>query len=205
MSSYPAEVTSAMVTTFLAQKACVNAFARAVDIDVRVVDAGVASELSAPPRLIDAKVRKGTRNAAKEPALTLHKSRTSLDEGEELVGKAIDEGADAIAVGEMGIGNTASSALLMHRLAPAPLESCVGRGAGHDEAGLERKIAVLRRAAARSSRIDSAGHVMRIWRVRNRNDGRRDVGDGGASAAGRHRWLHLDGRRPSRHSNAAGL
>jgi nicotinate-nucleotide--dimethylbenzimidazole phosphoribosyltransferase len=151
VSSYPAEVTSAMVTTFLAEKACVNAFARAVNIDVRVVDAGVASDFPPHPRLIDAKVRKGTRNAAKEPALTSQETEQALTRGRDLVGKAIDEGADAIALGEMGIGNTASAALLMHRLAPAPLESCVGRGAGHDEAGLERKTSVLRRAAARSA------------------------------------------------------
>jgi nicotinate-nucleotide--dimethylbenzimidazole phosphoribosyltransferase len=59
-----------MVMTFLAEKACVNAFARAVNIDVRVVDAGVASDFPPHPRLIHAKVRRGTRNAAKEPALT---------------------------------------------------------------------------------------------------------------------------------------
>jgi nicotinate-nucleotide--dimethylbenzimidazole phosphoribosyltransferase len=39
----------------------------------------------------------------------------------------------------------------MHRLAPAPLDACIGAGAGHDEAGLARKTAVLRRAAARTN------------------------------------------------------
>ena len=50
----------------------------------------------------------------------------------------------------MGNGNTASAALIMHRLAPAPLVDCVGRGAGHDDEGLAHKLAVLERAAARS-------------------------------------------------------
>jgi nicotinate-nucleotide--dimethylbenzimidazole phosphoribosyltransferase len=59
VSCYPAEVTSAMVMTFLAEKACVNAFARAVNIDVRVVDAGVASDFPPHPRLINAKMRRG--------------------------------------------------------------------------------------------------------------------------------------------------
>ncbi len=49
----------------------------------------------------------------------------------------------------MGIGNTASAALLMHRLASAPLDACIGAGAGHD-AGLDRKAQALARAAARS-------------------------------------------------------
>ena len=63
---------------------------------------------------------------------------------------AIADGADLIALGEMGIGNSASAALLMHRLAPAPLDDCVGQGAGHSPEGMARKRAVLARAAARS-------------------------------------------------------
>ena len=51
----------------------------------------------------------------------------------------------------MGIGNTASAALIMHRLAPAPLDHCVGAGAGQDEAGMARKRAAIARAAARSA------------------------------------------------------
>jgi nicotinate-nucleotide--dimethylbenzimidazole phosphoribosyltransferase len=55
-----------------------------------------------------------------------------------------------IAFGEMGIGNTSSASLIMHRLLPAPLETCIGAGAGHDPAGLARKRETLARAAARS-------------------------------------------------------
>jgi nicotinate-nucleotide--dimethylbenzimidazole phosphoribosyltransferase len=50
----------------------------------------------------------------------------------------------------MGIGNTTSAALLMHRLAPAPLVDCIGAGAGLDAAGVARKLAVAERAASRS-------------------------------------------------------
>jgi nicotinate-nucleotide--dimethylbenzimidazole phosphoribosyltransferase len=50
----------------------------------------------------------------------------------------------------MGIGNSASAALLVHRLAPAPLRDCVGPGTGLDPAGVERKHALLETAAARA-------------------------------------------------------
>src|ERR1700692_3189436 len=50
----------------------------------------------------------------------------------------------------MGIGNTTSAALVMHRLAPALLVDCIGAGAGLDAAGVARKLAVAERAAARS-------------------------------------------------------
>ena len=150
VSAYPASVTAAMVATFLAGRAGVNAFAAATGVDVRVVDAGVASELAPHPQLIAAKIRAGTRNAAREAALTRAETERALQTGIDLVAAAVREGADALAIGEMGIGNTASAALLMHRLAPAPLDGCIGAGAGHDEAGMRRKRAALERAAART-------------------------------------------------------
>lgn len=147
VSAYPSSVTVAMVATFLAGKASVNALAHACDVTVRVVDAGVDAALASHPALIDAKVRRGSRNAAVEPALTAAEVEQALARGAAV---AHASSADAIVVGEMGIGNTASAALIMHRLAPAPLDDCIGQGAGHDAAGLARKTAVLRRAAARS-------------------------------------------------------
>jgi nicotinate-nucleotide--dimethylbenzimidazole phosphoribosyltransferase len=148
VSAYPSAVTTAMVATFLAGRASVNALAAACDVTVKVVDAGVDAELAPHPDLIDAKVRRGTRNAAVEPALTLAEVAQALARGAEI---ARTSAADALVLGEMGIGNTASAALIMHRLAPAALADCIGVGAGHDAPGLARKTAVLERAAARSA------------------------------------------------------
>lgn len=149
LDGYPAEVTQALVATFLAGKATANTFARAVGAEVTVIDAGVNADISAQPSLIDAKVRKGTRNAAREPAMTLVEAELALERGREQAVAAIERGADALALGEMGIGNSASAALLMHRLAPARIEDSVGVGTGHDAAGLAHKLAVLTRAADR--------------------------------------------------------
>jgi nicotinate-nucleotide--dimethylbenzimidazole phosphoribosyltransferase len=151
VSRYPASVTAAMVATFLAGRASINAFAAAAGVAIKVVDAGVAAELPAHPDLIAAKIRPGTRNAAREPALTTAEVDAALACGAGLATAAIADGADAIAIGEMGIGNTAAAALIMHRLAPAPLAECIGAGAGQDEAGMTRKRAALERAAARSA------------------------------------------------------
>lgn len=150
VSRYPAVVTGAMVGTFLAGRATINALAAATGVAVRVVDAGVAAELPPHPDLVAAKIRPGTRNAAREAAMTRDEAREALECGHRLAADTIMAGVDAIAIGDMGIGNTAASALIMHRLAPAPLDACVGVGAGQDEAGLARKRAALVRAAARS-------------------------------------------------------
>src|ERR1700722_3664772 len=150
VSQYPSAVTVAMVMTYLAGRASANAFAAAGNVAIRVVDAGVAAELPAHANLIAAKIRMGTANAAREPAMTPQQAADALARG---CGIAIDQiaaGADIIALGEMGIGNTASSALLAHRLAPAPLADCIGVGAGQDNAGMARKRAAIEKAAARS-------------------------------------------------------
>ena len=150
VSAYPSAVTSAMVATFLAGRASVNALARACDVDVRVVDVGVASDLPDHPALVRAKVRAGVRNAVVGPAMTPDEAVAALHTGERLAREAAGAGADAVILGEMGIGNTASAALLMHRLAPAPLDACVGQGTGHTPEGMARKREVLARAAARA-------------------------------------------------------
>jgi nicotinate-nucleotide--dimethylbenzimidazole phosphoribosyltransferase len=150
VSSYPAAVTQAMVATFLAGKASANAFARAAGAELRVVDAGVDADLPSHLNLVTAKIRRGTRNAAEEPALTLTELEAAVETGARIATEAIDEGYDMLLLGEMGIGNTASASLIMHRLAPAPLDDCLGVGAGHDAEGLARKRATLERAAGRS-------------------------------------------------------
>ncbi|ABE37878.1 Nicotinate-nucleotide-dimethylbenzimidazole phosphoribosyltransferase [Rhodopseudomonas palustris BisB5] len=150
VSQYPSAVTVAMVMTYLAGKACANAFATACRVDVQVIDSGVAAELPAHPDLIDAKVRMGTGNAAREPAMSAQDAALALTRGIELTVAEIKAGADIIALGEMGIGNTASSSLLLHRLAPAPLADCIGVGAGQDAPGMAKKRAAIEMAAARS-------------------------------------------------------
>ena len=154
VSRYPSSVTAAMVDTFLKGKATANAFAQAVHADLKVINAGVAVPIPAHPRLIDAAIRCGTRNAAREAALTAAEVEEGLARGAGIARDAARAGYDVLALGEMGIGNTASAALIMHRLAGVALDDCVGRGAGHDDAGLARKKEILARAAARTSAND---------------------------------------------------
>lgn len=156
VSAYPSAVTTAMVATLLAGRASANAFARAVGAEVRVVDAGVDADLAPHPALIAVKVRKGTRNAATGPALSAAEVDLALERGASIARQTIEEdGFDILAVGEMGIGNSASAALILHRLAPAPLADCIGLGAGHDAEGLARKRAVVEAAAARSAATET--------------------------------------------------
>lgn len=153
VSAYPSSVTAAMVTTLLEGRASANAFAAAVGAEILIIDAGVDADLPDHPALIRAKIRRGTRNAAEEPALTLEEVQTALVRGAGLA-RAAGQDFDLLAIGEMGIANSASAALILHRLAPAPLEDCVGAGAGQDIEGMAHKLAVLEVAADRSEAVE---------------------------------------------------
>jgi len=144
-SPYPPEVTRQMVLNYLQGGAAVNVFVRQHGMRMRIVDAGVDGELPAHPDLIDQKLRRGSRNSLAEPALTSDEVDECLMRGAAIVGVEVDRGADAFLLGEMGIGNTSASALILSALLGLSIDDCVGRGAGHDDKGLERKRQLLRR------------------------------------------------------------
>ncbi len=156
------------------------------------------------PELIDAKIRRGSRNATREPALTMQEARDGLARGASIVAASIEAGTDIVAIGEMGIGNTTSAALLMHRLAPAPLADCVGAGTGLDAAGIARKLAVAERAAARSNATSPLEVLVRIRRLRDRDDGRRGAWQRHAPSPGDRRRLYCLGGGVGRGAAAAG-
>lgn len=151
VSPYPASVTRLMVGAYLAGRAGLNVLAKAASADVRVIDAGIDADLPPHPDLIDLKIRRGSRNAMHESALTLDEARRAITAAATLVLNDIKNGVDVVAIGEMGIGNTTAAALITHCLTSTPVAECVGRGAGMDDAGLAHKRAVVERAAARAT------------------------------------------------------
>jgi len=151
VSPYPQAVTGQMVLNFLAGGAAINVLARQNGISLRVIDAGVNADFSAHPELVHAKVGKGTRNFLHEPAMTAAQCNASIAKGAELVKQEIDNGSNVVAFGEMGIGNTSSAAALMCILGQFPLEACIGRGTGLDDAGLIRKREIIQQAIASRS------------------------------------------------------
>ena len=153
VSAWPSEVTTLMLLNFLAGGAAANVFARANNVAITVVDAGIAGDLPPEfanhPDLVRASIRKGTRNALVEDALTLKETEAALTFGAELAANAVKSGTRTILLGEMGIGNTASAALLAHAVEGIDLVSVTGPGAGLDPDGVTRKAEILKRIAAR--------------------------------------------------------
>jgi nicotinate-nucleotide--dimethylbenzimidazole phosphoribosyltransferase len=149
VSAYPRAVTEQMVKNFLAGGAAINVLAKLQALELWIVDAGVDADCGTHPRLIDAKIRRSTRDFVERAAMTPDECRQALNRGRDALEQVAVPLANTVIFGEMGIGNTAASALLMHGLTGYPLADCVGRGTGLDDPGLARKRATLEAAVAR--------------------------------------------------------
>lgn len=146
VSAFPSEVTRQMVLNFAGGGAAANVFSRSNDVALQVVNAGVRGGPFAIEGVRDMPLGEGTASSLHGPALTPDESTQGLEEG----GRLGREGDwDALAFGEMGIGNTSSATLIAHRLLDLPVADLVGRGTGVDDAGLARKQDILERASAR--------------------------------------------------------
>ncbi|WP_287418208.1 nicotinate-nucleotide--dimethylbenzimidazole phosphoribosyltransferase [Oceanithermus sp.] len=151
VSAYPAEVTPQMVQNFLAGGAAVNQIARVAGAEVYVLDVGVRGpEFPTHERLIPARVRPGTGNLVREPAMRPAEALAALQVGENAARRAVSEGATLLAAGDMGIGNTTAAAALTAALLGLPAAEVTGRGTGVDDAAYARKVQVVERALERA-------------------------------------------------------
>jgi nicotinate-nucleotide--dimethylbenzimidazole phosphoribosyltransferase len=141
VSAYPQEVTRQMVANFQRGGAAINVLCRRFGIEPVIVDAGVASDPIAG--VVDRKIAKGTRNFARERAMSREQAELAVRQGEQL---ARECQAELVGVGEMGIGNTTSAAAIVSALTGLDAEETTGRGTGVDDEGWRRKVAVIRAA-----------------------------------------------------------
>ncbi|NOU91797.1 nicotinate-nucleotide--dimethylbenzimidazole phosphoribosyltransferase [Paenibacillus sp. LMG 31456] len=145
ISAFPAEVTPQMVLNFLSGGAAVNVLARQAGADVVCVDIGVNADLE-HPQLYSRKVRKGTRNMMRGPAMTEQEALEAIHIGIDLVKDLVADGYTMFATGEMGIGNTTASSALLAVLTGTDVAGAVGRGTGIDNEMLRHKQEVIERA-----------------------------------------------------------
>ena len=146
VSAYPQEVTPQMVYNFLRGGAGINVLARHAGAEIVILDAGVAADLDPHPLLRSVKVAYGTANMAVGPAMTREQAIRCLETGIDAAREQIGEGADLVACGDMGIGNTTASSAITSVVAGADPSVTTGRGTGLDDPGLAHKVDVIRRS-----------------------------------------------------------
>ncbi|MGE5829466.1 MAG: nicotinate-nucleotide--dimethylbenzimidazole phosphoribosyltransferase [Micromonosporaceae bacterium] len=144
VSPWPQAVTAQMVANIQAGGAVVNAFARQVGAQVRVVDVGVATGPPGPCR-----VRAGTGDLSREPALSHAEALAAIQVGLDIAAECATDGADVLLTGDMGIANTTPAAALIAAFTGADPAAVTGRGTGIDDAMLARKTDIVAQALAR--------------------------------------------------------
>ena len=146
ISAYPQEVTPAMVGNFLAGGAAINVLARHVGASIVVLDAGVAADLPDDPAMRAVKIGRGTANMAIGPAMSREDAIKCIEAGIAAADEQIAKGADLIAFGDMGIGNTTPSSAITAVVTGADPSVTTGRGTGLDDPALAHKVEVVRRS-----------------------------------------------------------
>lgn len=185
VASAPQSVTRSQTINFTKRKTGVGSMAEYFHIDLLVVDMGIKlpipEELYCPEmtehqcsdvvggcqqglakRIVNRRIAAGTKNLAKEAAMSRQEALRAIFAGFEAVEAIKRCGHNVFGIGEMGIGNTTTSACVLAALLQKPAEEIVGRGGGLNDEGLRKKTEIVKHAAASCSGCDVVDILARI-------------------------------------------
>ena len=148
VSQTDSSVTRVVAQNLAARRTSVCRMAAAAHCDVMSVDMGIAGALV--PGAADCRIAAGTADFTTGPAMTRAQAVQAIAAGIALVRAQKQSGAQLLATGEMGIGNTTTSSAVASVLLGRPVAEMTGRGAGLSDAGLQRKIDAIERGIARN-------------------------------------------------------
>jgi len=160
ISAYPVATTVQMTKNYLiSQGAGANALAKYCSADIVVVDVGINADMSAVPGLVQRKIANGTKDFTLGPAMSRDEAILAILIGIELVSEKINDGYGVFSVGEMGIGNTTSSAAMTAVFCGLTPEEATGRGTNISDKRLQKKVDIVRAAVAKNTpdRTDGIG------------------------------------------------
>ena len=138
VSATPVTVTLSQSINMTRHITGMSALAAAFGDSVVVTDVGIDADVRCP-EIVDRKIRRSTGDIAREPAMTREQALTAIAAGMEQAQRAVQDGMQAVGIGEMGIGNTTTSSAVASVL-------LTGRGAGLTDDAFRKKKDVIRRA-----------------------------------------------------------
>ena len=148
VSSAPRSVTLAQAINMTKGLTGVGVLCSHSGAELQVVDMGIMAEYHCP-EILDRRIAFGTGNIAEDAAMTREMAVQAVMTGIELSNLAANDGVQLLGVGEMGIGNTTTSAAVLSALTGMTAESLVGRGGGVNDAGFIRKKEIVKDAIHR--------------------------------------------------------
>lgn len=145
VSSCPREVTASVVENFVQRTTGVCKLSKFYGSDLTIVDIGVDKDFT-DDEIINKKIRYGTSNMAKGPAMTKDEAVQAIMTGINLVKELKEKGYDLIGTGEMGVGNTATSAAIISVFSGMDSDIIVGKGSGLTDEGLTHKKKIVKQS-----------------------------------------------------------
>lgn len=143
----PQWITKAQIPNFAKGICGVGTLAKFIGVDIKAVDVGVKCDEHLEG-VLDYKIRKGTSNMVKGPAMTREEAIRALEVGIEVVEGCVKEGYKVIGIGEMGIANTTPSSAIISVFGACDPKEVTGKGAGLSPEGVVHKANVIRSAIA---------------------------------------------------------
>ncbi len=151
VSAFPAEVTMQMMANFAAGGAAVCVLSTNANASLEVIDVGVNGDLSSLTSIVHDKVRAGTRNLSREAAMSEDELLAAMQVGRDAILRAASSGCRCVGLGEMGIGNTTSAAILTGLMCAADANTVTGRGTGLADEQMPNKVRVVAQSLRRLS------------------------------------------------------
>ncbi len=145
VSSCPREVTATVTENMADRTTAVCKLSEFYKSDVEIVDIGVDKDFD-DPRILNRKIRYGTSNMSKGPAMTREEAVKAIKIGIEVVRDLKEKGYDLIGTGEMGVGNTATSAAIISVFSGIDSDIIVGKGSGLTDEGLAHKRRMVKKS-----------------------------------------------------------
>ena len=183
VASAPQSVTLSQTINFTRHLTGVSSMAKYFGIDLLVIDVGVkmpipealyvpemtehvcadvCCQTGLTQKIVNRRIADGTKNLAKEPAMTEDEALRAIRTGMEAVEAIKRCGYDIFGVGEMGIGNTTTSACVLAALCGRSGAEVVGRGGGLNDEGLAKKIRIVDEATRGLDPADVLGILAKV-------------------------------------------
>ena len=143
ISSCPLEYTQIVSEAMLNRIAAIGLLTKRLGVEFNLIDIGIAGDIPREyPNLYRLKVKKGTKNFYREPAMTREECLKAIQTGMDMI-KEKEEGITVFSNGEMGIGNTSTSSAVLYSFTRGDIDSIVGRGGGLSDSALVKKKKII--------------------------------------------------------------
>lgn len=167
VSAYSSVSTLGVVSALMAEQSTAAVLALRFGIPLTLCDVGTANDRSRLPRLprvplLDRRIAAGTRNLAREAAMSESQCEAALEVGRSVVRGVCKSGVNVLGLGEVGIGNTTSAAAICAALLDLEASEVAGRGTGLDADSVQHKAQVIAGALERlGTRCGDPNSVLR--------------------------------------------